>query len=320
MRSRAFSRRHVLSLAAGAAALGVAGAGRATDIRWRGPVLGGEASARLRHPDPRAAERMLTRCLDEVARLEAIFSLYRPDSELSRLNRAGRVAQASLDLRAVLGLAQHIGAVTDGRFDVTVQPLFRLFARSGPRGPGPAAFASANDLVSYGDIDVSGGGVGFLRHGMAATLNGIAQGYIADRVADMLRNEGYDDVLLQLGETVALSPPGDAGWRLRTASSAGAAAFRLTNGAAATSRGAALSFANGRDHIFDPRGGPAADRFASATVIADRAAHADALSTGLIHLPERAVPRALRRAGAARAILVRQDGSVARVAREGGAA
>jgi len=322
-----YSRRRALVLLASAGGLPLGGAvsalasGRKTSVEtiWTGSALGAAAQLRLRHPDTDAATRMLSHCLSEVSRLESVFSLYREDSELSRLNSEGRLGNASLDLRYLLGKSQHVAMVTGGAFDVTVQPLFRLyadhFATGAKEGPSARHIAAARQRVAYEDVDVSSGGAGFLKDGMAATMNGIAQGYITDRIADMLRNEGFDHVLLQLGETVGIAPSGRReAWRVAIPHPIDgrppAAVLDLADMSSATSSGASVRFDpdGTRHHIFDPRSGHSAQRYAAVTVVAQRATVADALSTGLSSMPEHKIPAALKRGGAVRAILVGHDG------------
>ena len=81
------------------AALGVLGAGSATVVvgcapavkpaLWQGVALGSGAELRLYHPNPAVAQSLIKRSLDEVARLEKVFSLYRDDSQIQQLNRTG---------------------------------------------------------------------------------------------------------------------------------------------------------------------------------------------------------------------------------------
>ena len=109
----------------------------------------------------------------------------------------------------LLSEAARFSRLTDGAFDVTVQPLWQLyaehFARPGadPEGPPTAAVEAVRALVDYRALRVEEDRVSFARRGMAATLNGIAQGYITDRVADRLRDEGMTSVLVDMGEVLA---------------------------------------------------------------------------------------------------------------------
>ncbi|MGI9414816.1 MAG: FAD:protein FMN transferase, partial [Hyphomicrobiales bacterium] len=86
---------------------------------WRGIALGASASIRIDGRTPGEAAGTLRACVREIARLEAVFSLYRADSALSRLNRAGMLRQPAPDLLAVLSTARGVHAATDGAFDPT---------------------------------------------------------------------------------------------------------------------------------------------------------------------------------------------------------
>jgi thiamine biosynthesis lipoprotein len=288
--------------------------------RWRGRALGAEVDLAFAHPDESAVRDALSRCLAEIERLEQVFSLFRPGSELCRLNRDGRLAAASHDLRAVLAEAGHVHELTVGAFDVTVQPLWRAYANWAARGrtprdgPESEALAGARELVDGRGVSIDGPDVTLARAGMAVTLNGIAQGYITDRVADLLRAAGFERVLIQLGEAYALgrAEPGRP-WTLGIPAPEGEgllARLEITDRALATSSGAALAFdPEGRHHhLLDPRTGQSPQRYRSVSVVAPRAATADALSTALSLLPAERTPALLAATGAERAFLVTVNG------------
>ena len=286
------------------------GRGSATPplLEWRGVALGAAAMIRLAHPDAAAGRALLTRCVDEIERLERIFSLYRPDSVLCRLNSRGALDLPPFELVEVLALAADVSAATGGAFDVTVQPLWQRyaehFAAAGADPAGPA-LTDVLPLVDWRGVTVSVERIAFARPGMAVTLNGIAQGYITDRVADMLRSEGMNSVLIDLGETRALgSHPEGRPWRVGLADPADPARLSghldLVEAALATSGGYGTTWdAAGRhNHLIDPRSGHSAPARRSVSVIAPRAAVADAASTGLALLPVAAAQAVLRRLGA----------------------
>jgi FAD:protein FMN transferase len=308
-----FSRRRALGVLAAAAGLPLAGASRAAVPihSWHGSALGADARLLLAHPEGAVARRAIAACRDEIVRLEGIFSLHRPDSELSRLNRDGTLERASHDLRSLLAEAQRFGALSRGAFDVTVQPLWELYAAhfaahpDDSAGPPAQRVDAARRLVDYRALAVEGARVRLLRPAMAVTLNGIAQGYVTDRIADLLRAAGFPSVLVQLGETFAGDPPPRGGpWRIgiadphapdRTIETVDAVDLAI-----ATSSGLATRFdAAGRHHhLFDPATGRSAHRCASVTVLAARATAADALSTALAVAPLAAAPDLLRHADA----------------------
>ena len=329
-RGRRITRRRVLTLIGAAAGLPLL-AGRDSGrppptFEWRGQALGAEAQLLLAHPRQTAARRAAARCVAEIARLERVFSLFDPASELSRLNRDGCLATPSHDLRILLAEAQRFGALSNGAFDVTVQPLWRLYAghfadpRHDSEGPSETQVAAARALVDYRGIDLAQGRIAFRRPGMAVTLNGIAQGYITDRAADLLRESGFDNVLVQLGETRALGRPApDRPWRVTLPDPQGGtgatAGLDLVNQAVAASRGAAARFdpTGHHHHLFDPATGASAGRVLAVTVIAGRATAADALATALAVAAPDVAETILNGVGPARALVVLPDGSKRRL-------
>ncbi|WP_029007341.1 FAD:protein FMN transferase [Azospirillum halopraeferens] len=320
------TRRRFLTItaAAGVAAVMTPSAEAAAGPRvWRGTVLGADAAIALHHPDTAEADRLIRLCLAEVERLERVFSLYRPDSALVRLNRDGELRDPPTDLVRLLDDAARMAQRTGGAFDVTVQPLWQLYAghfgRPGadPAGPPPAAVAAVRRLVDHRALRVEPGRIAFARPGMAATLNGIAQGYVTDRVAERLEAAGMTRVLVDLGEVRALDPhPDGRPWSVGLADPRDpariAATLPVVRRAVATSGGygTRLDPAGRFVHLFDPRSGRAEPRWASVTVLAADATTADALSTALSVLPEDEALAALATVPGAAARLTRADGTV----------
>ena len=256
-------------------------------------VLGAKADLTFYLADRAAGEQLMARLLQEVERLEQIFSLYRNDSDLSRLNRQGWLAEPPQDLVTLLARSQRFADLTGGAFDVTVQPLWRLLAQSEQR-PDRAALKQALDLIDSRAIALSPARVAFAKAGMAVTLNGIAQGYITDRVTTLLKAAGLRSVLVNLGEARALAgPPHKPAWRVGLQDPDKPEklleVLALNNRALATSaRPAALAGSPDPDrlpNLLDPRRGRAPNRYRSLSVLADDATTADALSTGFSALP-----------------------------------
>ena len=285
MTTERLTRRRALGLLAAAAGLPlVLRAGRATAevVTWHGRALGAPATLVLHHPDRAAAERLVAACVVELDRLESILSLYRPDSALSELNRAGALVAPPPELVAILADCRRFHAATAGAFDPTVQPLWRLYAThfqggGGAEGPAPAALDAALSRVGLDAVHASPDRIALTRPGMALTLNGIGQGWITDRVADRLRAAGVTSTLVDMGEIRGVGP---RPWQVAIAGTD--AVVPLTDRAIATSapRGFAFDPAGRFTHIIDPRNGATPARFSRITVTAPTAAEADALSTG----------------------------------------
>ncbi|MBI1207141.1 MAG: FAD:protein FMN transferase [Azospirillum sp.] len=291
-------------------------------LAWRGSALGAGATIRLHHPDPAEAHRLIAACVAEIARLEAVFSLFRPDSALSRLNRAGALDAPPQDLVRLLSESAGYSAATCGAFDPTVQPLWRLYAEhfaqpdADPDGPDAAVLAATRSLVDWRRVRVEAGRIAFACPGMAVTLNGIAQGYITDRVIDLLRGRGVERVLADLGEIRSLGRhPDGSPWRvgLEDPRRPGHASreIDLENRAVATSGGYGTGFAPDSrfNHLFDPATGHCADRWRAVSVVAATATTADALSTALAVTPAAAIPPVLARFDATAFVTATADGA-----------
>lgn len=281
--TQALTRRRFLTISAGLAAAAAALPARAagTDLpltEWRGIALGAQARILIAHPD---APALTALAAAEIARLEAVFSLYRADSALAQLNAAGRLQAPPFELLECLALAGRIHAATGGLFDPTVQPLWDLYARSWSAGAAPeaGAIAAAQALTGWSGVTFDEAGIA-LRPGMALTLNGIAQGFIADKVAALLRGRGLDHVLVDAGEFHAIGPmPDGAAWPV--ALTAGGRVDMTSGGLASSSAlGTTFDPAGRVGHILDPRSGlPAPPRWQLVTITAAAAALADGLST-----------------------------------------
>jgi thiamine biosynthesis lipoprotein len=269
---------------------------------WRGTALGARASLTLYHVGKDEGRRLVKEISGELQRLESMFSLYRADSAVSLLNAGEYVGSPPIDLVRLLSEARVISEVTEGAFDVTVQPLWNTYADyyrnggSGSAGPELEAIDRALELVDYRGVDISSQMIRLKKPGMSVTLNGIAQGYITDRVADLLRSEGMRNVLIDLGEIRALDThPAGRPWAVGLQDPARpgqvAEVVDIDNQAVATSAGAGTRFGgNGANHhIFNPDSGRSSNIYSSISVVGKFATVADALSTGLYNLqPQRA--------------------------------
>lgn len=321
------SRRRFLRICAASAALGAIGpmakASEPVTSTWRGMVFGGLASIELRHSDHARVRRVLPMAMAEIERLGSIMSLYRADSALVQLNRQGHLGAAPADLVSVLSRARALGDLSQGRFDVSVQPLWQVYAehfsapRPDPAGPDPDLVRRRAESVDYRSLEVEASAVRLARPGMAVTLNGIAQGYITDRIVDLLKNEGFEHVLADLGELRALGRAAvDRPWRtiIRNPLSGhdDGIEIELGNQALATSGSYGFRFdAAGRfHHLFDPRSGTCPQRYASVSVLAPDATTADALATACNLMPPDSIKDLLKAAGATRAVMIMPDGAV----------
>lgn len=308
------SRRRFIGISAAAAGLPLLPFGRAEAaaelVVWRGVALGAAATLQIHHSDRRAAERLIGRALGEVRRLEALFSLYRDDSMLVELNRRGAIAAPPGDFVRLLEESRRYARLTRGCFDPTVQPLWRLyaahFARPGAdlNGPPQEAVAAARELVGWEGVVVGPDRVALARRGMALTLNGVAQGYITDRIAELLRSAGVTRSMIDLGESRAVGPhPAGRPWRAGLADPKRpdrvVEEVELVDRALATSAPYGFRFdpAGRFNHLFEPRSGAPAHRYLSVSVVMPTATAADALSTAFSFMTVEEIGDVLRALG-----------------------
>ncbi len=251
--------------------------------------MGTGVALRVLGDDREAAEDAAAAALERMADLEARLSRHRADSELSRLNAAGRLEHASPSLLEVLGLADRLARLADGAFDPTVQPVLDLYRRELARGrlPHVNAVEQALECVDYRAISIEGTTITLRRTGARLTLDGIGKGYVVDRGVDELRRRGFPNVFVEAGgDLVAAGDKGrGAAWRIgirrpRRGLSL-QACFEARDRAVATSGDYMQPFTPDYSihHILDPRTGTSAPELASSTVVAPDAATADALAT-----------------------------------------
>ena len=219
----------------------------------------------------------------EFERLERIFSLFRPDSEIVNVNAcAGLATAVSPDLLSALKLAITVAAETGGRLD----PLVGRWTAPGYAGRGLPAASFAQIIIADAGDRVT------LPPRSALDLNSLAKGLALDRALDAFG--GNEPVIIEAGGDVVVRglPPGKEAWEIGIRDPGRpamiAAVLRVAGGAVCTSgdyfRGAAARAA-GRHHLVDARDGRLARHPASLTVLAPSDVEADILSTAAFLLP-----------------------------------
>jgi thiamine biosynthesis lipoprotein len=288
------NRRRFLALAAGAGGLAVLPSRRPLQrVERRSHALGTKVSLVALHEDRAAGEAALDAAFEALDRLEDVLSLYRPGSELRRLNRDGLLDLPHPDLTAVLASALDWSRRSGGAFDPTVQPLWES---------GDAEAARCR--VDWRKVELGGRGIR-LAPGQAVTLNGIAQGFAADRVRAVLRAHGVRQALADTGEISGTGRPWRIGIQHPRIPDAYVALAELEDRVMATSGDYATTSTR---HLVDPATGRPPDAFSSVTILAPTGMEADALSTAVCILgPERGWELLSSRADVD-ALLVLKDG------------
>lgn len=254
------------------------------------------------HPSLSTPAQLRSHVQEELDRIEAIFSLYRQDSELSRWNRGSTTAAVAVSptFAEILQRGLQLARWTDGAFDPTVEPLSRVWrlreADADWRPPTPRDLTAARSLVNYQQIRVTQSPPAIAKGAprMELDLNALVEGYALDQMHRCLKEQGVCSGLLELGgEFRALgSKPDGSSWRIaledprRLPQTLGV--VHLNTGALSTSG----TYRQWRDdqgrrysHLLDARSGePVTHSTISVTVWADDALTADGWATALLIL------------------------------------
>jgi thiamine biosynthesis lipoprotein len=263
-------------------------------------VMGTVLEVSLYASDPEAGRAVMEELFDVAERLEDLLSVYRPDSDLSRLNASSGGAAQTVDPAVVAILLDSVGfsLLTGGAFDVTVGPLVDLWTAAAATGVTPTQQALDRALGSVGSdkIDLRSDDEVALRvRGMSLNLGGVAKGWALDRMRERLLDRGIDSALLNFGQSSTWAigtPPAAPGWRLLARSAAGGflGVMSLEDTALSVS-GTLGDFVEigGHEygHILDPRTGQPLSERRQAIVLAPDAAIAEALSKALLLMGER---------------------------------
>lgn len=237
-----------------------------------------------------------------VARFEARYSRFIPDSLIGRINAAAgeQWIEIDADAECMFNLCQELFFVTRGAFDPTALPLIKLWnwKANPPVVPDSSAIAAARQLVGWSKVQRRSGAIFLPQRGMAIDLGGIGKEYAVDCVANMAIERGIPNVLVDFGQDVRVrghAPDKKFWWiGLEDAFAPGKcwAGVAVTDHAVATSGDYLRSFQiNGRryGHILDPRTGyPVGNECRAVSVIAPSCTIAGLFSTTAFILGARA--------------------------------
>lgn len=320
-------RKFLLGAAAGAALLGTGYITQQsfarTSVRRTSWALGANVSLTVVGLREIAANRALDAAFAEIETVEQTMSLYRPDSQLSQLNRDRVLQRPHAHLLTVLQLAEQTSRQTGGAFDITVQPLWNLFSTAKRNGvlPTEAELVAVRQKIDWRKVEFSNHEVRLHDPIEAITLNGIAQGFALDRALAALVAQGATSALIDTGEIGSLGAkaPGDAwtmGIQHPRERDAFVAVADLDGRALATSGDYETTFSDdfAKNHIFDPRTGESPSELASVSIVAPTGLQADALSTAAMVLGKERTLAFIARLPRVDALLVDKSGDVVRTA------
>jgi thiamine biosynthesis lipoprotein len=274
----------------------------------------------------------LSRSIDSALdRIIAQMSTWEADSDISRFNRAtaGTWHPLPHEFFTVLAYALHVARDSEGAYDPTIGRLVDLWGFGPARAPRAIPHAAEIKALRDGgdwrsvELDLD-------RHavrqpgGIHLDLSSVAKGYAVDALAEIVRDAGFANFLVEIGGELrgeGMKPDGMPWWVALTKPPPATAnappladlVIALNGLAVATSGSAEHAFEDGGriySHTIDPRtGAPVAHGLVSVSVLHAKCMHADALATALSVLgPQQGLAHAQRLGLAARFVVADQHG------------
>lgn len=226
----------------------------------------------------------------EIERIEDVLSFYNDDSIIYALNSTGYLTgeKVTSELEYLIKKSMYYSEISEGAFDITVHPIQELWREGLWKEDAKTQKIVINDKldhVGYKKIVIDDNGI-FL-NGTKIDLGGVAKGYAADRALKILQDEGFDQVLVNIGGDMVA---GDGVWKIALINpdetNTYITSFNISNKAIATSGNYARYFDPSKKihHIIDPRTGYPASGCISVSIITDECIDADALATAVFVL------------------------------------
>lgn len=271
-------------------------------------------------PQPDRASAAIDKAFAEIVRLDAMMSNYRPESDLSRLNREGHFHPVKVppELYRVIEESVKYSKISGGKFDITVAPLVDMW-KAALRGNRVASEADQEKLracVGYEKIEfLAPDLVEFHSPCMRIDLGSIGKGYAVDRAVEVLRANGIKNALVDAGQSSIYgmgAPPGQRAWEVHLCDPSKRVdpTVMLHENSVSTSEQTPPSLLGNESagHIIDPDSGKPLKTKYALSIVAKTGTASDALSTTLLLVgPEKGKPLVKEIADAA-AIWVAADG------------
>lgn len=264
-----------------------------------------------------ATDSLMAREISEVAfkkvkTLNSVFSDYDPNSELNRLCNSyelNKPVKLSVELFDILYQSKKISQLTDGAFDVTIGPYTILWrkAKTENKLPSKKELTEAKNKVGHHNfsLNIKRKTIIFKKPGMRIDLGGIAKGYTADQVLEIIEKNGIKHALLDFGGDIVFSnpPPNKKGWNVEVGTKNHSEKqiseiISLSNIAIATSGNYYQKLSIGGktySHIIDPLTGLGLTITSQVTVIAASGMLADSYASAFSVMPKNKIDKLLKK-------------------------
>lgn len=238
------------------------------------------------------SEKAVTLAKKEIENLDKLLSIENKDSEIYKLNHS-KSQNLSADTLAIIKKATDIARLSDGAFDITTEPLTRawgFYSDTENKIPDKAEINTLLKSVGTEHIKISNTTV-TLDKATSIDLGGIAKGYTASKVSNIMSENNISSAIISLGGNVTAvgKKPDGTLWNVSIAdpddSSKQIGTLSVTDCSVVTSGGYQRYFEQGGvryHHIIDPKTGvPSKSGLKSVTIVSTDDTLADALSTAI---------------------------------------
>lgn len=154
----------------------------------------------------KSVEKKIDKAIAEIRRIDRLMSVSNPKSDVYKINSAkkGEYTKVSDEVYSLIEMCIMVSEASDGAFDITVNPLSELwdFTASAPLVPDDKEIKKLLSKVDYRNISLKNSSVALAKEGMSITLGAVAKGYAADRAAQILKAQGINDAVIDLGGNI----------------------------------------------------------------------------------------------------------------------
>ena len=262
-------------------------------------IMGTQVSITVVAKTGKEVEAAIDAAMAEARRFDRMMSLYKDDSELTRVNMAAGKdpVTVSPEMIEMEEAARKISELTDGAFDVTVGPLVVLWQMRLKEGKAPTEteIERIRSRVGYRNIivDKKASTLFLKKPGMIMDFGACAKGYVADKVAELLKGRGIDNAIVALAGDIRVMGhrPDGSSWRIGVQHPRDPTktlpVLELSDKYISTSgdyERYQIVHRKRYHHILDPRTGKPSEGMESVTLVGDRGSDGDPLATALFIL------------------------------------
>jgi thiamine biosynthesis lipoprotein len=265
-------------------------------------IMGTRIAVEVWHEDPAAATAAIDAVIAEMHRIDALMSVYKPESQLSEVNRdaATRPVRVEPELARLIARALEFSELSDGAFDITYASVGYLYDYRERRHPTDAQIEAALPAINWRHVavDLASSTIRFLQTGVRIDLGGIAKGHAVDSAITILAARGITNATVTAGgDSRILGDRRDRPWvvGIRHPDDRGRVIARIPIEDAAISTSGDYERFFDEDgvryhHIIDPKTGKSPRGVRSVTVIAPTSTLAEGLTKSVFIMgPERGI-------------------------------